>query len=310
MTTPFLWTNDDIACGHVPQMQRQLEFLARWDIKGSFCVVPCLGGKPLTRDRAIIELLQEAEAAGHELVHHSTTHHCEENGLMDIRMLDYMSPKEKWSYAHDRFPLESIWSFEAIRDQIRWGLDVWLEAFGKQSTGYRPGCGSFCGAMYHALEELGFKWCSGRMASFTGWQWSAGRLDYPEEVDGPVRPYWIGKILEIPIYDDFAFRVPVDKLQDFIGLAKRSWDRCVENGWPLVLCSHYHGLEHSEGTGYQVHEALLDYILGSGQAEPMTLTQFYHDAATGRFPLASAEETPPPPDQIPCWHVWARKSSR
>jgi hypothetical protein len=254
-------------------------------------------------------MLKEAQADGHELVHHSTTHQCEENGLMDIRMLDFISPKEKWGYAHNRFPLERLWTYEAISDQIKWGLEVWTSAFGKQSTGYRPGCGSFCGPMYQVLEDLGFAWCSGQMASFTGWQWNAGHFYYPEEVDGPVRPYWIGKVLEIPIYDDFAFRVPQNRVDDFIGLGKRSWDRCVENSWPLVLCSHYHGLEHNEGTGYKVHEEILDYIFGSGQAEPMTLTEYYRRVLDGEFPLASQEEVPPKAEQIPAWHVWGRNRS-
>ncbi len=308
MKIPFLWTNDDIAQNLSMEMRRQLDFLNRWNLKGSFCVVPCLGGHPITGDPKIIELLKEAEADGHELVHHSTTHQCEENGLMDIRMLDYLPAREKWRYAHMRFPYERLWTYKAIHDQIRWGLDVWLMAFGHQSTGYRPGCGSFCGPMYQVIEDLGFKWCSGRMASFTGWQWSAGHLDYPEEVDGPVHPYWIGRVLEIPIFDDIAFRVPVRKVEDFVRYGKRSWDRCMQEGWPFVLCSHYHGLQYNQDSGYRVHEAVLDYIFSTGQAEPMTLSQYYARVVSGEFPIAAAEETPPDANQIPDWHVWGRKT--
>lgn len=310
MKTPFLWTNDDIARGCAINMHKQLEFLRRWNLKGTFCVVPCLDRVPIIEDPEIVDTLKQAESEGHELVQHGTTHICEENGLMDIRMLDFFPAKERWAYAKNRFVFETLWTKEAIRDQIQWGMKVWTEAFGKPSSGYRPGCGSFCSGMYEALEELGFKWCSGRLSTFTSWQWNHGEYDYPEEVEPPIRPYWVGKVLEIPIYDEIAFRVPPQKVTDFIELGKRNWERCVENNWPYVLCSHYHGLEWCGGTGYQIHEEVIPYILESGQAEPMTLTQYYSRVTGGEYPLAPEAELPPGPNEIPEWHVWSKRERR
>ncbi len=45
-----------------------------------------------------------------------------------------------------------------------------------------------------------------------------------------------------------------------------------QHGWPMVMVAHWHGLEHGEDSGYQVHERLVPRLLASGTAQPMNMT--------------------------------------
>jgi len=221
-------------------------------------------------------------------------------------LFDLMGDAAKVDYSYRRFVLERLWQVDALAAQIEWGRRVWTDAFGAPSDGFRPGCGAFCGNMYQALEQLGFRWVSSRLASATGWMWQAGQYDYPLRLEGPVLPFRQTNIIEFPILDDVAFRVPQDKVDDFVELGWRLWTMCVEQGYPFVLCSHWHGLERAGGTGYAVHEKLLPRILDSGDAIPLTLGEYYQGLVSGRFPTANPENVYPGPDQIPEWHALAR----
>ena len=87
----------------------------------------------------------------------------------------------------------------------------------------------------------------------------------------------MGSLWEYPIGGDYAFRVPheEDKIQAMVELGWREFQYCHERKAPFLLVSHWHGLEHNEGSGYAVHERLLPRILKSGMAEPMNFSQLH-----------------------------------
>jgi peptidoglycan/xylan/chitin deacetylase (PgdA/CDA1 family) len=309
---PFLWTNDDITIGLSEPMQRQLDFLARWNLKGSFFVVPLPIRKdrngrfrpaPLTDDPALIALLKGAMRDGHDVQHHTVTHACEENGTADLRMFDLMGDAAKVQHSNERFVLERLWQVDALEAHIGWGRKVWTEAFGAPSEGYRPGCGAFCGNMYAACERLGFKWVSARLVSMTGWMWAARHLDYPIRLEGPGRPFRQGKLIEFPILDDVAFRIPRADVDRFVELGWQLWQKCVEKRFPFLLVSHYFALAHDEGTGYAIHEKLLPRILDTGLAEPMTISEYHRRILAGEFPMADAADLYREPGDVPDWHA-------
>jgi len=129
-----------------------------------------------------------------------------------------------------------------------------------------------------------------------------------------VLPSRQGKIVEFPILDDVCFRIPRAQVDDFVELGWRLWQECVQRGLPYVLVSHPFALEFESeddyaGTGYEVHEKLLPRILESGQALPMTLSEYYRGIENGAFPFAAPEDEYPGPDKIPDWHIWSRQPS-
>lgn len=301
---PFIWTNDDLAVNDHDEMEPMLAFLDRFGLKGTFFVVPCPQGKHvMTDDAHFVDKLKAALSDGHEAHQHSTTHVCIENGTADLRMFDLMGNAAKAQYSQNRFLHERLWQVDALEAQIGWGRKVWTEAMGEPSEGFRPGCGAFCGNLYRALENLGFKWCSARMVSMTGWQWSAGFTDYPVSLEGPAMPTRQGKIMEFPIIDDVAFKVSAGKVNDFAELGWQLFQECARRGLPYVLVSHPFALKFAGGTGYRVHEKLLPRILDSGQAIPMTLGEYYRRVEGGEFPLANDEDAYPGADAIPDWHI-------
>lgn len=308
---PLIWSNDDITVGKRDNLQRQLDFLAEMGIKGTLFVVPCPRQKngvvELTSDPAVVELLKAARRDGHDMHQHSTTHACEENGTPDLRMFDLMGDGAKVHNSMKRFMLERLWQVDALEAQIGWGHRVWQEAFGQRSEGFRPGCGAFCGNMYKALENLGFSWCSARLVSMTAWMWAANHNDYPFQWDGPARPLRQGRLVEFPILDDMAFRIGRDRMDRFVELGWRHWQECVKRGAPYVLVSHYFGLEHDEGAGYEIHRRMLARILASGQAAPMTLSQYYRELQAGQWPWAEPAEVYPTGEVLPEWHALSRR---
>lgn len=307
---PFLWTNDDISCGGSEAMSRQLEFLSRFDLKGTFFVVPIpKGERPLTDDPKLIDLLKQAAADGHEMHQHSVTHECIENGTADLRMYDLMGDQAKMIYSRDRLLWERLWQVDALEAHIGWGRQIWIDAFGEGSPGYRPGCGSFCGNMYRALENLGFKWSSSRLVSLTGWQWAFERYDYPIALEEPKRPYRHGKLIEFPIIDDVAFRLPREKVDDFVELGWRLWELCVAEQVPFTLVCHPGPLAREDGVGYAVHEKLLPRILASGHAEPMTMDAYYRRIEAGEWPVSENELVAPADDRLPEWHALRRAAT-
>lgn len=305
---PLLWTNDDIRYGASDAMARQLEFLERFDLKGTFFVVPIQRGTDhLTDDPALVELLKQAAAAGHEMHQHSVTHHCIENGTADLRMFELMGEQAKIDYSEQRLVWERLWQVDALEAHIGWGQREWIDAFGSASPGYRPGCGSFCANMYRALENLGFAWCSSQLASITGWKWSAGQYDYPVQIERSPRPRRIGGLIEFPILDDVAFRLPREKIDDFVELGWQLWELCLERDAPYLLVSHPQALERDDGVGYAIHEKLLPRILETGRAEPMTMHAYHQQLEAGQWPMDPPVSPDPEPTALPEWHALGRE---
>ena len=304
---PFLWTNDDIRHGAYDAMARQLDFLARFSLKGTFFVVPIQkGADHLSDDPKLVELLKQAAADGHEMHQHSVTHHCIENGTADLRMFDLMGDQAKLDYSNQRLLWERLWQVDALEAHIGWGRSEWIKAFGEPSPGYRPGCGAFCANMYRALENLGFQWCSSRLVSITGWRWSAGQYDYPVQLETSPLPYRLGKLMEFPILDDVAFRLPREKIDDYVEMGWQLWQMCVERNAPYLLVSHPQALEREDGAGYAVHEKLLPRILESGQAEPMTVHEYHRRLEAGEWPRGDDVALEPAAADIPSWHALAQ----
>jgi peptidoglycan/xylan/chitin deacetylase (PgdA/CDA1 family) len=304
---PFVWTNDDLSVSNYSDMETLLQFLDRFGLKGTFFVVPCPEGTSLmTDDAKFVDALKAMKRAGHDPQQHSTTHMCIENGTADLRMFDLMGDDAKQEYSQLRFVHERLWQVDALQAQIGWGRQVWTDAMGAPSDGFRPGCGAFCGNMYQALENLGFKWCSARMVSMTGWMWADGNTDYPRRLEGPVAPVRQGNIVEFPIVDDVAFRIPSEKIDDFAELGWQHWQECVERNVPFVLVSHPFALKHDGGSGYAVHEKLLPRILDSGLADPMTLSEYYARIESGEYSCAAPEDAYPGGDEFPDWHILSR----
>jgi len=309
---PFIWTNDDLGYGRGPNLRQMLDFLKRYNIPGSFAVVPITLGKDgpqyIYDDVEMRKEFDAALAGGHELFQHGTTHVCRENGIADIRMFhqNLMGNEDAKEMSRRRLYYENYWTLDAITAQVDWGRQVWIKTFGRPSIGFRPGCGSFCANLFPALLNLGFKWTSAtEIVSFTGWLWYAGQDNYPFEMTPPVRGYRKYKNLaELPVLDDICFRVKADQVDRFVELGWRYWEQCVEKNYPYVLLSHWHGLEANGSTGYQVHEKLLPRILETGLADAMTLSQYHEKLERGEYPWADPTELPPPAEQAPDWHVW------
>jgi hypothetical protein len=159
--------------------------------------------------------------------------------------------------------------------------------------------------MYKALENLGFEWCSARLVSMTGWMWASKKYDYPVRFDGPAKPFYQGKLVEFPILDDIAFRIPEEKINDMVQLGWDMWSMCVQRNDPYILVSHPFALEHAEGTGYAIHDKLIPRILETGLAEPMTLNEYHQRVKAGEFPMAAEEECYADGSELPEWHALA-----
>src|SRR5436190_17835033 len=97
--TTVLWTNDDILYGQSPQMQRQLDFLSQFNIRGTFFIVPKQAGHTLDQDKQLLAILRNAMAEGHECYQHGYVHDPYESGIPDLSMLDF-SPEVKERYTN------------------------------------------------------------------------------------------------------------------------------------------------------------------------------------------------------------------
>src|SRR5262245_4255546 len=136
--TPVFWTNDDILYGQSSKMQRQLDFLSVFGIRGDFFVVPKAGEHTLDKDKELVAMLKAAMAAGHGCYQHGYVHDPYESGIPDLLMLAF-SPPVAQRYTDDRFQIEAMHTLPAITKMIANGHAIWKRAFGKRSVAYRPG---------------------------------------------------------------------------------------------------------------------------------------------------------------------------
>jgi hypothetical protein len=275
---PLIWSNDDITAGTADKLRRQLAFIDRFDIPGVFFVIPRESGKGknIDEDPELLRLIEKSRKRGHEYYQHGFVHTAFECGVPETWMLD-MAPDVRKQYDIRRLEIERGHTFEAQTEMLENGRKIWRRAFAEDSTGFRPGWGAFCGNFYKALEVLGFAWTSSRIPSPTSWKWNNGLWDESMDFRKGVAagPTMVGRVREYPIAGDYAFRVPHEatRIDAMVGLALREMAYFHQRGLPMILCSHWHGLEHAGGSGYAVHEKLLAAMLKSGTAEPMNMTQ-------------------------------------
>lgn len=270
--TPFLWTNDDICAGRADKLVRQLQFIDRFNIPGTFFVIPRAEGKNIDDDPELLRVIEKARERGHEFYQHGYVHTPFESGVPETWMLEF-SPDVLREYNERRLEIEKQHTFEAMVRMIEAGRKIWRRAFHEDSEGYRPGWGAFCTNLFRALDVLGFQWSSVRLASPTAWLWNNGKWDAPQDFrkEVPPFPHRVGNLIDFSLGTEYAFRVPSEpeKIQAMVDLALRDFDHYHKNGWPMVVCTHWHGLEHKGGTGYAVHEKLLPLMIDAGRAELM-----------------------------------------
>ncbi|MAE61384.1 MAG: hypothetical protein CMJ49_08525 [Planctomycetaceae bacterium] len=269
---PFVWTNDDIAHGLAEPLERQLAFLDRMGIPGVFFVVPG-APKPLTEDEGLLAVIRDARGRGHEFYQHGLVHSPFESGVPELWMLQF-SDEVFRDYDERRLEIEAQHSLSTMVRMLSMGQAIWREAFGEDSVGYRPGWGAFCGNLYRALDVLGYAWMSSRIPCPTSWLYNQGKFDAPlnfREAVSAAPERMGGSVAEYPMAGDYGFRVPneSDKIDAMVKLGMREMEHYCEIDAPMLMCSHWHGLEHAEGSGYAVHEQLIPRLLDSGRVEPM-----------------------------------------
>jgi peptidoglycan/xylan/chitin deacetylase (PgdA/CDA1 family) len=272
---PVVWSNDDIACGDAPRLERMLAFLDRHGVPGTFFLIPRGSRGDLDQDDALLRLIAAARRRGHEFQQHGCRHTAFECGIPELRMLDWSAP-ERRRFDEERERIEAGHTRAALVRMVDEGRRVWRRAFGEDPAGFRPGWGAWCGDLYHALADLGYAWVSARIPSMTAWNRQNGAWDEAMEFRPgiPSAPVRLAQgIVEIPMAGDYAFRVPMGRLADMQALARAEFADAAARGAPMVLVSHWHGLEFPGGdpgvpggSGYAVHEALVPWLLADGRA--------------------------------------------
>jgi peptidoglycan/xylan/chitin deacetylase (PgdA/CDA1 family) len=279
MPIPFIWSNDDITHGKSEQLQRQLDFIERFGIRGVFFVIPRAGNKDdIDTDATLVKIMRDAQERGHEFYQHGYIHTPFESGVPETWMLDF-APDVRRQFDEERLTLEKQHTLAALTEMIEKGAVIWRRTFGEDSVGYRPGWGAFCGNLYTALESLGFEWCSSRIPSPTSWLWNNGLWNEPMNFRAkvPAHPNRVNGIVEYALGGDYGFRIPdeQDKIDKIAQLAVDETMYLHDRGWPMIICSHWHGLEWANNTGYRAHEKFLTKLLESGKITPMGMKQLH-----------------------------------
>jgi hypothetical protein len=279
---PFIWSNDDIAAGLADPFERQLKLLRRWEIPGSFLLIPHSAEGTLDSDARLLRAIEAARGEGHEFFQHGYRHTPFESGVPATWMLEF-DPAVRRQFDDRRLEIEREHTLEALLRMIDCGASIWRRAFGERSPGYRPAWGAICTNLLNALEELGFAWCSWRIPCATSWLRNNGRWEEPMAFspDLPAFPTHRGSLVEYVLGGDYAFRVPRDpaRIAAMVDLAMQELDYYHQRQWPMIICSHWHGLAWDDGAGYAVHEQLLSAVIESGKAIPMTFGQLHRAVA-------------------------------
>jgi peptidoglycan/xylan/chitin deacetylase (PgdA/CDA1 family) len=275
---PVIWSNDDIGHGKARPLQVQLDFLDRFGIPGVFYVIPKLGGQDLDADVELCRLMEKARDRGHEFYQHGYVHTPFESGVPETWMLDF-NPEVRSRYDADRLAIEATHTLARMVEKIEAGQRIWRRALGEASPGYRPGWGAFCGAMYQALDILGYEWVSSRICEQTSWLWNQGlwqeTRQYRDAVPGS--PWRMGRLVEYPIAGDYGFRVPHDenRIARMVELWVGEFEQFAQRGWPMNVVSHHHGLEWDGGSGYAVHAEALTRLQATGRAEFIGMVELH-----------------------------------
>lgn len=286
-TIPVIWTNDDISFGCAEKLIRQLEFLKRFDIPGSFFCVPFSNtpqshGKTLADDAELLGVIDSARNQGHDFYQHGYRHTPFECGVPESWMLDF-APQVEAQFNEHRLEIEAQHTFDALVTMLEKGRRIWRQAFGEDSPGFRPGWASFCGNLYRALEALGYDWVTSRTNSPTSWLRNQGIWDaqpkFREAIPmqpGPAMPGL--RLMEYPLNGgDYAFRIPNEprRIDSMVDLAMEELEYVVAQNAPMMICSHYHGLEHADDSGYAIHEKLLPKMLDDSRLEFINMAELH-----------------------------------
>jgi len=292
---PVVWSNDDISFGQADKLKRQLKFIDKFGIKGSFFVIPRSvdegeeiiqedGKRTIDKDKKLLDVIEKAKKVGHTFHQHGYVHSAYECGIPEFEMIDF-SDEVKKLFSIKRFEIEKSHTVDIIAEKLELGRKIWRKAFGEEPDGFRPGWGAYCLDYYRALELLGFKWASTRIILWTSWVWGQGKFEFKEKFREGIIPFphKIGKIIEMPMSGDYSFKVKKEDVDKFFKLAVEEFNLCWENNYPFVLLSHWHGLERDgTDTGYEVHEKLLPYLIKSNKAEFITMPQLYEMYKNGK----------------------------
>jgi hypothetical protein len=157
-------------------------------------------------------------------------------------------------------------------EMLTQGREIWRRALGEDSPGFRPGWGAFCGNFYRALAAVGFEWTSTRIGCMTSWHWNfddwKAPLRFREGVS--IAPHRMEEgVWEYPMAGDYAFRVPKEpeKIEAMVKLALDEFEVFSERGQPMLIVSHWHGLQNFDSSGYAVHDKLIPALKETGRAE-------------------------------------------
>jgi hypothetical protein len=246
----------------------------------------------------LLSLIEKARARGHEFYQHAFVHTAYECGVPEIGMLEH-SLTERNRFDEQRDIIERQHTFEAQVEMIENGRRIWRRAFGEDSVGFRPGWGAYCGNLYKALAVLGFDWVSSRIPCMTSWDWNRGAWDTPihfrDAISTAPHTYPDG-VIEFPMAGEYAFRVPnnPERINAMTELGMHEFEIFAERRDPMLIVSHYHGLEfsgvvdrepaHPRGTGYAVHEKLIPALIKDGRAAFMGMEELAARYQTLRRP--------------------------
>lgn len=261
-------TIDDVAAGDGARLEPVLEWLDRHKLRATFFAIPYSDPNQATLydDPQLLALLQQAIAAGHEVLPHGYDHNLFECGLPELMAVsdDAMMSKIARTLSREEFGLRHSHTRGMIGARLEKSVKIFEEAFdGVKPKGIRSGYHTFCREFYAALEILGFEWTSTRTAVPGAWRPTL------EAVDGEVlpwvglQPYWVGQVLEIPHLCDYGSHVAPETVDGWVELGRRHLQQCQERGAPFIPVAHPAGLRCSgdpkewRNSGYAAYDQLL-----------------------------------------------------
>jgi hypothetical protein len=282
-TIPFVWSNDDICFGRHAELQRELAFIERFGITGVFFLIPRQHGD-LDQDSDLLRTVEKARGKGHEFYQHGFMHTAFECGVPDTFMMQF-SQRTLDEYDIRREQIEADHTLESQVRMLNSGQAIWRRAFHEESVGFRPGWGAFCTNFYRALSALNYQWTSSRIASSTVRKWNQGDWDAPMTFreDIPLSAHKVHGVIEHTITSgDYSYQVPDEprRIEAMVNLALHDLDYLHKRHAPMILTTHWHGLERNGGTGYAVQEKLIPALLATGKIEPMGMAELHRRHAT------------------------------
>lgn len=274
--TLFAFTNDDPGMQQPDLFAELLDFLDEQGVPGTFFVVPFADHKALDDKPEWVELLQRAQAAGHELAHHGYTHETPfEFGVPPGFMLDIIpDAKERWqSRPESVAPLHAA---EVLTAKLQAGREIFQRTLGFTPTGFRSPCLAMCDTTYATLADMGFTWSSNQVINPMGWRYINRDYDAGEPWTPGLPPHphrQESGLLEIPMHSEYTWYLEEGDIDRHAALAIADFDRARSNGNPFVVLSHYYAMTGEWATGLRVYERLFDHARKQGNVRFVTLSE-------------------------------------